>query len=400
MKIKITVRVIERMKPGDRISDTEVPGFECRRYPTGRVSFFCYHRTRDGQQRRPKLGNYPVLLPEHARQHAREMLADAYKGHDPSLDRQRRREAPTMNELFDRYLAEHVELHNKPSTRDEMERIVQKRLRPEFGSRKVPAVTREEIQRFHHALRETKTEANRALAALSKAFSLASRVWNMRPDNPCLGIRRYPETRRERFLSDEELGRLGAALDAAVTQGTAAASVVAVIRLLLYTGCRLGEVVPLRWEHVDLAEGAIHLPDAKTGARTVALSQPAKTVLTGQTRARDVPWVFTRPGTVEPISIWMVEAAWQTLRASAKLQDARLHDLRHTFATYGSHTGANAFLLQHALGHKTLEMTRRYVSRATAPLRPLVDSVGSRIENALSGNCARSLAAPLKDRSA
>jgi integrase len=305
-----------------------------------------------------------------------------------------------MNELFDRYLAEHVELHNKSSTRVEIGRIVQKRLRPEFGSRKVPAVTREEIQRFHHALRETKTEANRALAALSKAFSLASRVWNMRPDNPCLGIRRYPETRRERFLSDEELGRLGAALDAAVTQGTAAASVVAVIRLLLYTGCRLGEVVPLRWEHVDLAEGAIHLPDAKTGARTVALSQPAKTVLTGQTRARDVPWVFTRPGTVEPISIWMVEAAWQTLRASAKLQDARLHDLRHTFATYGSHTGANAFLLQHALGHKTLEMTRRYVSRATAPLRPLVDSVGSRIENALSGNCARSLAAPLKDRSA
>jgi integrase len=238
------------------------------------------------------------------------------------------------------------------------------------------------------------------LAVCSKAFGLAE-LWEMRAEgtNPCFKIERYPENQRERFLSADELTRLGVTLREAKTVGLPWKSgaenhrtvykrvTTAGIELLLFTGCRLSEILNLRWDQVDFDAGTIMLAETKSGRpQVVVMNAPARQVLKELEPARASEWVLPSISKdTQPLSKATIEAAWRRIRTTAQLEDVRLHDLRHTVGTYAGQSGANAFLVRDLLRHKNLAMTGRYVNRADDPVRTLSDQVGERIAAGLAG---------------
>ncbi|WP_316188936.1 MULTISPECIES: site-specific integrase [unclassified Bradyrhizobium] len=278
-------------------------------------------------------------------------------------------------------------------------------------------MTISDVEAMHRKMSDTPRQANLALAACSKAFALAE-TWQDRPhgSNPTRGIERYHEVERERFLSGAELIRLGEVLRLAVSEGLPWSDklkpskhhakpenqravyprvTTAAIELLLYTGCRLSEVLNLEWSRVDLAESnVIRLRETKAGKpQLVVISAPARRILQELAPPNDdasAPrWVLpSRDDPERPLSKAALEQAWQRLRSVAKLDDVRLHDLRHTVGTYAGQAAANAFLVRDLLRHGDLKTTGRYVNRADDPIRALTDQVAKRIEDGLSGQAA------------
>lgn len=387
---KLTKRFVESIaapEAGDAdvvIWDSELPGFGLRVKPSRVRSYMLQYRNAAGRSRRVTIGRHGVLTAEEARQHARGLLADAKRGTDPAAARETARRSSTVAQLCHRYLREHAEPHKKASSVAQDRRLIDRRVLPALGTTKADAVTRDDVMRLHHSLCATPYEANRSLALLSKLFSLAE-AWRVRPlnSNPCSHVKRFAERKRERFFSAEELGRLGKALAEAENAQTEKPGAIAAIKLLAFTGCRRGEVLALRWEDVDLEGGVLRLPDAKAGARTVALGTPAATLLAELPRngKHVVHSAFSSDRT---LSCSALEDAWDRIRTSAKIPDARLHDLRHTVGTYGGQAGLNAFMIRDLLGHKTLAMTGRYVERDTNPMRAAADQVAGRIAAAMS----------------
>jgi len=363
--------------------DSELPGFGVRVKASAARSYLIQYRNSTGRSRRVTIGRHGVLTAEQARNYARGLLADAKRGADPAAERKAARRAYTVAQLCDRYLKEHAEVHKKASSVAEDRRLIDTRVRPALGTIKADAVTRDDVMRLHHSLRATPYEANRTLALLSKVFNLAE-AWRVRPlqSNPCAHVKRFAERKRERFFSADELGRLGKALADAEHARTEKPGAIAAIKLLALTGCRRGEVLALRWEHVGLEAGVLRLPDAKAGARTVALGAPAVALLAKLPRNSDYV-VHSASSSKRPLSSSALEDAWHRVCKSARIPDARLHDLRHTMGTYGGQAGLNAFMIRDLLGHKTLAMTARYVERDTDPLRAAADQVAGRIAEAM-----------------
>ncbi|MSP80480.1 MAG: DUF4102 domain-containing protein [Rhodospirillales bacterium] len=387
--MKFTERLVAGLKPTERdvfAWDDETPGFGLRIKPSGRKSFIVQYRTNSGVSRRYTLGPCGVLKLEAARAKARKALVAVKDGADPASERKADRNAETVTELCDRYLAEHVKLRNRESTAREFGRLIECHIKPELGRSKVKDVTRENVMKLHRKLSETPRQANQVVAVLSKMFHLAE-AWRLRPDhtNPCRLVERYAESKRERFLSEPELARLGVVLGEVERNATEHPNIVTAIRLLLLTGCRLSEVLTLKWEHVDIANACLRLPVSKTGAKTVALGAPAVRLLSAHASKSD----YVLPALIranEPLPVATIEKAWRRIKAKAELPDVRLHDFRHTSGTYAGQAGANAFLVRDLLGHKTLAMTARYVGRDADPLRALADKVSERIAAAMSGH--------------
>jgi integrase len=415
---KLTKRVVEGVKPAAGnvvVFDDQMPGFGVRVLPSGKRSYFVQYRNSHGRSRWFTIGIHGKVTVDGARKTARKVLDAVHDGKDPAAERRAFREAPMVSELLDRYIAEHVEKRNRERTRGEVKRLVERHIRPELGRQKVAAVTRQDVGRLHRKLADTPRQGNFVLAVCSKAFSLAE-AWGMRPEgsNPCSKIERNPENARERFLSASELARLGATLRLAETEGlpwkvderkaTAkhlpppenrrtvySRTTTAAIELLLFTGCRLSEVINLRWPQVDFDAGIITLAETKTAKRpqVVAMNAPARQVLKELKLIEGSPWVL--PMARDPERHYAkdaLEAAWQKIRRAAELEDVRLHDLRHTVGTYAGQSGANAFLVRDLLRHKNLAMTGRYVNRAEDPVRALSDQVGERIAAGLAGGKA------------
>ncbi len=387
MKAKITKRTVEAAKPGERdtfLWDTETKGFGLKVTPKGNRVYVLQYRA-GGSVWRYTIGPHGApWTPEKARRKATRLLGKVADGGNPAAEKAAGRKANTMAELCDHYLAEHVEPHNKPSTAKEFRRLVERRIKPALGRMKAKDVTRRDVMKLHRAMRNTPRQANHVLSVLSKMFNLAE-LWSIRPDNsnPCRLIKRWPENMRERFLSEAELGRLGKVLDQAEQDGREHPSAIAALRLLAFTGCRLGEVLGLRWEHVSFEDGVLNLPDAKAGARAHPIGAPALAVLADIPRVEGSPWVLNGMKEASHISVPHVEKAWRRICDRAGLENCRIHDLRHTVGTYAGQTGANAFLVRDKLGHKTLTMVGRYVHRDAVPLRALSDAVETRIDAAM-----------------
>ncbi len=316
-----------------------------------------------------------------------------------------------VNDLLDRYIADHVLKRNRAGTQRRFSRIAERDIRPPLGHLKVASVTRQDIHKFHTARSATPRQANLILAICSKAFNLAE-IWEMRPEgsNPCSKIERYPENHRERFLSAEELARLGATLRQAESIGLPAPIAkndghrrlyrrvtTAAIELLLFTGCRLSEVLNLRWEQVDFAVGIITLLETKSGnPQVVTMNAPARQVLKELEAAKTSEWVLPSAHSVRrPLSATVLETAWGRIRTAAQLAEVRLDDLRHTVGTHAGQSGANAFLVRDLLRHKNLATTGRYVNRADNPVRTLSELVGERISAAMEGRAPAGVV-PLK----
>jgi integrase len=382
---KISKRTVDALQP-DAARDTflwddGLPGFGARCRPSGQKTYLLKYRAA-GNQRWLTLGKHGELTPDQARARALRHKVDVSDGADPSAAKQARRQEGTVSDVIDRYLAEHVALHNNPSTAAEVRKIVERRIKPGLGTIKITALKRSDVARWHQGMSGTPYEANRALAYLSKALSLASTVWELRDGNPCKGIRRFPERVRERFLDDAEMARLGAALTAAEQDQLERPEAIRLIRLLAVTGMRLGEVCGLAWDDIDLQQRTIRLRDAKAGARTVHLSGAAVAILAAAPdKAGYLASSALDPD--RPITRGALEHVWSRLRARARLDGVRLHDLSHSVGTLAAIGGANVFAIRDLLGHKTLQMTNRYVGRATELVQATADAVGTRIAAAM-----------------
>lgn len=381
---KLTKRVVDTVRPRDAdyfIWDREIPGFGLRVLRTGKKSYLVQYRS-GGRTRRVTLGRHGTLTPDEARAQARELLVAVARGENPAEEIRLRRRAPTMAALCERFMTDYVAQRCKPSTAGEYQRSVDLFIKPAIGTHRVPDVTRPDIARLHHSLRHIPYQANRTLGVLSKMFNLAE-VWGLRPDgsNPCRHVRKYREEKRERYLSPEELGRLGRVLDEIERDGSETPSAIAAIRLLIFTGCRLREIQTLKWSYVQ--GDYILLPDSKTGAKKVYLGPPALAVLSGIERLPDNEYVIT--GKQPRQHLTDLQRPWRRIRARAGLEDVRIHDLRHSFASGAVAMGESLPMIGKLLGHSQVQTTARYAHLADDPVLAAAARVSSGLAELMHG---------------
>jgi integrase len=376
------------------------------------------------------LGQHGVLTTERARTGAFKLLAAVKDGKDPAGDRQEGRKALTIADLAQRFDKEHIAVRLKPGTAREYRRNLRRFILPAIGRMKVVDVTKADIARLHHELRHIPYQANRNLEVISKMFNLAE-LWGLRPDgsNPRRHIKKYAEEKRERYLSPAALAALGEALSRAEREGVEDRYAIAAIRLLIFTGCRLNEIMTLKWSYVDFEGRCLRLPDFKAGARVVHLGAPALEVLARLERQSGNPWIICgkEPGArrkdLQPpwqrfrkratVRLWARsestpavaliarlerqlgrEPTYDECLARAKQEDAelptgladvRIHDLRHSFASGAVALGESLPMIGKLLGHTQVQTTARYAHLAADPLKAAAERVSSRIAALING---------------
>lgn len=343
--------------------DRRLTGFGVRVYPTGGKVYIAQARGKDGPKR-VRVGRHGVVNADQARKRAALIIARVKAGEAPVTERMVARSVgPTVAEVAKRYLNEHAAVRYKPGTAAWTRTAVHRHIVPAFGKLAMADVERAQVVALHQRLCRTPTMANKVIRTLSLMYRLAE-GWGVVPQgcNPCRTVIKYPERKRERFLTDQEFGRLGQVLEEATIRGGASVSAITALRLLMLTGCRKNEILTLRWEHVALDMGELRLPDTKTGARTVPLSPPAVKLLAGLPRIETDPWVF--PGRKPGTHLRTLDDAWQVIRERAGLEDVRIHDLRHSFASRALALGESLPMIGKLLGHSQIETTARYAHLA------------------------------------
>ena len=341
--------------------DRRLTGFGVRVYPTGGKVYIAHARGPEGPKR-IKVGRHGVLNCDEARQRAALIIARIKGGENP-VPEPLAVSGPTVAEVVERFRKDHIAVRLKPSSAKRLESVIRWHILPAFGKRTMVGIERKEVLALHQRMSGTPNQANRVLRTLSLMYTL-SQDWGLLPagHNPCTGIIKYPDRKRDRFLTDAEFERLGDVLLEAESRGGASASTIAAIRLLLLTGCRKSEILTLRWEHVDQGAAQLHLPDTKTGARTITLPQAAVQVLAEIPKIPGNPWVITgrKPNT----HLKGLDVGWRTLRARAGLKDVRIHDLRHSYASRALALGESLPMIGKLLGHRQIETTARYAHLA------------------------------------
>jgi integrase len=390
--------------------DSRIPGFGLRVQPSGVMSYVVKYRVGSGRAaptRRLTLGRVGKITPGEAEKLAKRVFGAVAHGADPAAGRSADRRAATLKEIADLFLSEHVVTKRKPTTADHYRHILEKLVLPALGSRKANQVTTADVARLHAQVRERPYLANRVIAVIGSLYNFASRRRLLPVGfNPSRGIDKYPEKGRERFLNAVELARLGDAIREAENKGIpweieAAKSTakhapkgenrrtiisqhaVAAIRLLIFTGARLREVLHMRWEHVDLDRGLLFLPDSKTGQKAIILNAPAMAVLAALPRIGAYVIAGQDAGAENEKPRADLNKPWRAVRKRARLEDVRIHDLRHTHASIGVGAGLGLPIIGKLLGHTKVSTTQRYAHLDVDPLRRASDNIGARLATAL-----------------
>lgn len=379
---------------GQRLWDDKLPGF-CVRCQGRSKTFGLQVRIR-GKQRMITIGKWGVLTPDEARKEARQLLGRLAAGEDIAAQRQRMKALPTVDELAAMFIRQHVATKLKPRTAAEYERLLRtcimskvvansgartrgrpsrkRKDRPRLGLLRADAVTTGDVARFHNALSDVPYEANRAMAVLSRLMSFAEQQGaRPRGSNPCQGIAKFKEHRRERFLSLREFAKLSEAMDFLASSRRVSMFAVSAIRLLVLTGARRDEIRTLQWRFIDAERGLAFLPDSKTGRKTLYLSPAALQLLADLPRVESNPFVFPSGrrhrdiGTPQPLGD--LQGPWEALRTLVGLPELRIHDLRHSYASLLAASGTPLFVIGKLLGHRHVATTARYAHLADDPLR-------------------------------
>lgn len=423
-KPKLTKTVVDRLETRDRDYVTwcgALAGFGVRTRPTGRKSFIVQYDF-NGRSRKVTVGTYGTLTVDEARDKARELLAKVQLGEDvaakPSTD-----ENPTIAELCDEYLQKGCK-HKKASTIATDKGRIERHIKPRLGKKHVQDLKRREVDDFFNDVAAGKTAideivggkrvivrggegtARRTVRLLGGILTYAVEREYI-TENPRKGVKIGKDKSGERFLSGDELRRLGEALREAETAGlpwqfnegakakhrpkkaenqreVISAHAIAAIRLLLLTGCRLGEILNLQWSQVDLERGFLRLPDSKTGKKDVILGAPALKVLAEVPRIEGNPFVIAGAAQGKPRSD--LKRPWKRITTHAGLSNLRLHDLRHSFASVGAASGMGLPIVGKLLGHASPSTTARYAHLADDPLRRASDSISNSIAVAIGVN--------------
>lgn len=283
---------------------------------------------------------------------------------------------------MDRYAS----AHKKPRSLAEDRRNLDLHILPVLGKLPLEGVTRDLVSSFHAGRRSQPANANRCIALISHIFTMAEKWGGIPPGaNPCRGLSRYREKARERYLSADELARLGRVLIAAQSHPDEDWRAVSALRLLIYTGARLSEILTLQWRFINWEGGFARLPDSKTGARTLTLPDPALKILrqVQHDHPQSSPFVF--PGKKKDSWFTGIQKPWQRLRREAGLEDVRIHDLRHSFASMAVANGESLYLVGHVLGHRRAITTQRYAHVAVTPMLDVANRTAEHLVGLLEG---------------
>ena len=386
--IRLTKRLVESHRSDARdiiLRDSEIKGFLCKITPRGHRVYMLYYRTKDGQERRPKIGVHGEITCDQARKIAQQWKAEVAAGSDPSAHKSASRQAPTVSQLCDRYLEEHAKGRKKPSSLRNDAQMIIRFIKPDLGARKVASATVEDISRLHQRLRNTPYQANRVLALLAKMFNLAE-AWGLRSNgsNPTRHVGKFREQKRQRYLTNEELERLGEVLEEAERNETEPPQIIAAIRLLLLTGCRLNEILALRWDQIDWDRGQLRFEDTKTGAQFRTVGAAVIEHLAQLPWRQSSPYVI--PGRITGSHLVNLSKAWRRIRERAELNDVRIHDLRHTHASAAAGLGLSLPMIGKLLGHSQPATTARYAHLADDPVSLAATSVAEHIGNLMGRN--------------
>jgi integrase len=390
--------------------DDTLVGFGVRVQASGAMSYLVKYRAGSGRgapTRRLTMGRVGTLTPDDARTLARKTLGAVAHGNDPAAARAAERRASTLNELAAIYLAEHVEAKRKPKTAEHYRDLLERIVLPELGSRKAEQVTTSDLAKLHVKMRKRPYQANRMLKVVGSLYAFtAKRKLTPASFNPARGIEQYPEKGRERFLSADELMRLGDAVREAETAGLPyeieqtkpkakhapketnrrtkiGPHAAAAVRLLILTGARLREILHLKWDHVDLERGLLLLPDSKTGKKAIVLNAPALDILTKLPRVGEYVIAGQAAGTEDEKPRADLNRPWRAIVKRAGLTGLRIHDLRHTHASVGAGLGLGLPIIGKLLGHTQPSTTARYAHLDADPLRRASDHIGNRLATAM-----------------
>jgi integrase len=430
---RITKRAVDALTcpPGrDRafLWDEDLAGFGVAASPSGRKAYVAQFR-QHGRSRRIKLGEHGRLTPDEARSLAKEVLGAVEAGKDPIEERRARRHVRTFKAVGEDFMRQHVAPKKKARTYEEYGRLLRLHIYPAVGSRLISAITKSDVARLHGGLSNRPCAANRCLALFDTIWNWAASKGELSGPSPSKGLERNPERGRERFLTADELRRLGHAMREAETNGlpwvvdeagpkakhlpkanrarVLDPHAVAAIRLLMLTGARLREILEARWDYVDWERGIMFLPDSKTGRKPLYLSDVALTILQGLPRVAGNPHIIPgnkkgepradlkRPwsaivraaGLLKPVEEHDPEGTMvgqrKRKRISASKPSIRLHDLRHTFAATGAGSSLGLLVIGKLLGHSQARTTQRYAHLDADPLQKAANIIGSQIAAAL-----------------
>ena len=364
---RLTQRQIDALKPRKKtfdVRDTELKGFGVR-VRSSRIKRYFVQSQHEGTRTWRIIGNAAEMTLEEARCHARPALASLHNGEEIiAVTNEETRFEVVAEKLF-----EACERHWKVSTRKVNRNYLKNQILPWFRNMQIAGITERDVKQWHASLHATPFCADRSAPVLSVILRQAE-VYGYRPEssNPCVGIRRYRRRGRERFLSPEEMQRLGAVLSRHEPDHPLEA---ATIRLLLLTGCRRNEIFSLKWS--DYREGHLYLRDSKTGPRTVWLSSPARGILDGLPRRRT--WIFPARRKRSHFVPSKLDPFWWKVRGEAGLSDVRLHDLRHSYASVAILNGATVPTIARLLGHNDTATTLKYTHLNHTAVRAAVETV-------------------------
>jgi integrase len=388
-----SVKAAEPIKGKDyQIFDADVRGFAICIYRSGNRAFTIDYRSA-GRQRRMTIGRWPEWSTTAARERAKELRREIDAGADPLGNREQGRDAPRFKDLIERYVTEHLP-HLARTNASDQKSMLRKLVAPSWDNRLVAEITASDVDKLLTKIaagrarpskskpnnracklqgpKPTPIRANRTGEVLRKMFTLAV-AWKWCADNPATGFQRRVENERERFLSKDEIGKLAEALDAAEDQRAAT-----IIQMCLLTGARVGEVRQARFEQFNLELVSWSKPATTTKQRKVhRLPISGEVAAIVRQRQLIVPngiqWLF--PGDVPGQPVIELRRFWRTIQRSADLEDVRIHDLRHTFASLLVSGGASLEMIGKLLGHSQLKTTQRYAHLMDSPLRAGVDAV-------------------------